>query len=178
MIRLGRTKAGNNVTFQSALPQEMKSLPAINLFIENEQVEIDSISPRVYLRTAKLTVEIIASRKTEEELLDDLDTIGADVEEILAGFPESIHNADGVDPITGEKCYFVSDILPTDVNYDLDATGEKPIGSLRIGFDVEYFENLPELGSPVDTFLKAAIDWRQDGVHADDGPNDELDIPQ
>lgn len=178
LLKLGKTKAGQNVAFQSDLPQEMKNLPAINLFIENELVELYSTSPREYKRTAKLTVEILGSKKTEIELIDELDEIGADVEELLGGFPYSKLNEDGIDPISGETCYFLSDILPTDVNYDLDDTGEKPIGALRIGFDVEYFEVIPRVGSPIDRFLTAAIDWRQDGVAAADGPNDTLDIPQ
>lgn len=178
LLKIARTKAGNNVAFQSDLPQDAKQLPFINLFAENEAVELDSTSPRVYKRTLKLTVEIISMQRTEALVLDELDDIGSEVEEVLCGFPDAPLNFVGIDPITGDKCYVLSDIQPTDVNYDLDHEAEKPTGSLRISFDVEYFEQLPVVGSPVDKFLTAALDWRQDGVAAADGPNDTVAIPQ
>lgn len=178
LIKRGRTRAGDNVSFQSNIKQEIKNLPAINLFLTSEEVEEFSTgTPRTYRRKAFLSAEILSSRKTETQTLDELDDIAADVEDLLVAFSESKLNQYGKDT-AGNTCYLVNKIDIAEVNYELDEDGESPVGALRVTFTLDYFEDVPKFTTPIDDYLTSEVDWKHDDVIEDDQASDLVNLPQ
>ena len=163
----GATSVGNNVRLSRAIPNNIESLPIINIYLKNEDVEIFDESPRRYRRVASFSVECIDVGNTDNEADESVEAIAKEVEDILAE-----------DETLGGK---VSDSNLGNINFQSDFESQSPVAAAVLLFNVEYFvepkpvENLPD-------YLSS--DVRYQVGHHDENPDDvidardEFDIPQ
>ena len=172
LVRRADTEADNNVFFERDLKIDDKDLPSIGFYFEGESISMYSDQPREYLRKNNLVAEIYASKRTEEEVLDQLDDIGAEIEELLCSIPTSEKNE--IEP----GCYLLSDIMILNSVYALEEGGQKPIGSLKITFSVEYTEQIPALNNAVDDFVTADATYVLDPSVDVEDANDRITMPQ
>ena len=66
---------GQDVFAQSATPDSIESLPVINVYTLNEDVDRENWGDKAYRRSLSLTIEIKSKHNTSEELADDLDDL-------------------------------------------------------------------------------------------------------
>lgn len=143
----GKTNAVDNVYPARAIPNWHEDLPAIMVYPTSEVSEKFSVAPWDNRRTINLAIEIIATDPDELKLADQLDDLA-----------EQVENALGVDDSLGGLVE-INALTSTDFEYE--STGEQPLGSCTMVYQVVY--------------LKAAVANRNDQadfgefkkVHAD-----------
>lgn len=143
-----------------------KDLPAILVYAKNERAEISNQAPREYKRTLSLSIECVSIAYREEELDDKLDCFAYQVEKALF-----------IDETFGGVA---SDAVLTDTEIEILTDGEQPIGAVKIGVEITYYQRIPsdESSDDLDDFLKMGtkVDLPEaDGTFEN---NDLVDVPQ
>jgi len=101
-------------------------LPAINVTSDSEESERSDLTGGTSLeRTLDLVVEATALDISDENLDDTLDDLAEEIESAL-----------GSDHTWGDE---VTSSTLTATEFELDAGGEKPMGTVRLTYTVQYF---------------------------------------
>lgn len=177
----GNTDAGSNVYTNLASSSWQENLPAIVIYPRSETVEDLDVAPKQYRRLLLVTVEIIAigpedpnTGDASTPVQDVLDTIGEQVEDWMS-------RDDSIGAYTdafGNQCRLAERVDLQNVEYEFEGEGLKPIGSLRLNFQVMYSESRP-LDVSLQTDVANIADLNQ--IHIDysvghhDSPPDAID---
>jgi len=167
LLKRKRTDAEDRVTGNRSLPAWEEHLPVINVYTRGEDLTEWAQAPREMLRNLRLVCECIVSGKTEEEVADALDTMTEDVEAIMSQ-----------DDTLGDRC---EDILLTDVEFEWQEGGERPLASARLIWNCKYMTPMPRdrKGLGITPFEGIDAEWDV-GTAADPDPEaeDTIDLPQ
>lgn len=119
----GNTSAAN-VYINRETPQWQPDLPCIIIYSGQEQADPRNINARQYIRTweVKLDVKVEANDSVDE----DLDTISQEIEQLLI----DNYSLSGL----------VLDIIYKSCDPQLDASGEKIIGTNTMNYEVKYIQ--------------------------------------
>lgn len=182
---LNATNAGANVYSNLSTRHWREDLPQIAIYTRSEEIEIFSESPREYKRTIELAVEIIAqgnelpNESDGETCENQLDAIAEQVEDIL----EANETLGDIEIEDGSSCKIADELRLNNIEFDFTGEGEQPTGSVRLVYNVVYFEYRP-LNSQLDDFS----DFEQINTEWDIQPEpsgtpdieaeDEIAIPQ
>jgi len=130
-------------------------LPAICVYGERETVEVFNESPREYLRTLELRVEILAAGDNADDQVDD---IGDRVERLIGRS----------DRLTYAKEPLVSDIQLSSEQTEFRSDGEQVVYALIITYSAQYRTFEPDEFSPepIDDLHTVATDYSLDGKQA------------
>lgn len=144
------TDAKARVYEYSADPKRV-AMPCLFVTFLGSEEEEWSQSPKRYKRNARWVIEV--HHTMTDDLPDRLDTLAAQVEEVL-------HRPDFLAPIEvgGEEPYFErANIERVEVN--LHDNAEQPFGELLIFFTLPYYEDLPAESSEIAQLLRTHLDW-------------------
>lgn len=122
-ILAGNTTAANNVFANRYNQLEQEALPAICIYTGKEQSE--TFNNQMLKRTLTLSIEIHASQKEPDEMVEELELIAGECEELI------LQNED----LSG-NCNQIT-LISTDIAVKTDA--DKPIGAALMSYNVEYF---------------------------------------
>ena len=128
----GLSTTGNNVFQSHVYPLENSELPALCIYTQDEEIEVDATGdPRVCHSTMTLIVDGYA--QTSSNLDDQLDQIGKEVQVAMAGDVD-IKN-------------LVKDSYLSSVNISYSGESTSPIGVIRHNYSVlyRYAENAPDV---------------------------------
>jgi hypothetical protein len=125
---VGKTDAGDRVYANRVLPHRKLRLPAISIYTLSESATDNLSAPREYQRKMVLAVEAAVSS------LDDVD----DTVDVLA---EQIEIAMDAEPTFGGVC---SDCKMTGTEVEVLMDGDRPVGALRISYEVTYYTYAPD----------------------------------
>lgn len=144
-----KTLAGESVFGARSIPNWHEDLPAVMVYPVSEGVEKFTVAPWEYKRTTGFSVEVIATGSDDDILADTLDDIADQVERAI-----------GLDDSLGG---LVEMIEISSIDFDYDATGEQPIGSVTLVFTATYLkaavENRNEQ-TDFGEFKKVHADWQ------------------
>lgn len=118
----GLSTTGSRVYSTRLYRTESANLPCLLIYTKSENVAIDSLYPLKYERQLEVIVDGVAAATSN--LDDTLDAISLEVEEALA----ANHTLDGL----------AKDTILTGSEIEFNADGEKPIGTIRLIFNVTY----------------------------------------
>lgn len=121
-LLLGNTSAGSNVFANRSTPVWNNELPVLLIYSEQEDAVPRDIRVSSYIRTLNITIECKA--EDSASLDDTLDDLATEVESIMASNPSISGTSQG------------SVLLRTEM--ELNAEAEKPIGVLRLYFEIKY----------------------------------------
>lgn len=164
----GRTAAGSRVRANRGEVNWQENLPGINVYVRGETLEELTNAPRAMRRFLDVEIEIIDEGQDGERLSDQLDDLAEQVERCLS-VDDSINGcADDI-------------LLQTIGDIDVDTSGSKPTGSIRLGYQVKYHEFAPRdrKGQGVfETLETIDAEWDlQPGQDEDDRAKDTITIP-
>ena len=185
----GKTDAGQNVFSNLSSPSWREDLPSVVIYTRSEDIEAQDVSPREYKRTVELAVEIMAEGPEDPNTSD-----GTFLEDALDDIAEQVEvelNRDeriGVftNPL-GKMIALVDELILNNVEFEYTEEGERPTGSVRMIYNVVYYEHRPAtideqvVAFNIDDLEKVHIDWVV-GHHQEDPDNvieakDDVDIP-
>ncbi|MDZ4678401.1 MAG: hypothetical protein SGI74_12930 [Oligoflexia bacterium] len=118
----GQTGAGQNVFGNRANPLWEIPLPAILVYAREEHSEPISVATSPLKRTLSLAIEVRC--QASSNLDDALDDVALEIENVI-----------NTDPLLGGN---VIESILNQTEIEISSEGEKPIGALRLTFEVVY----------------------------------------
>lgn len=138
------TAARDRVKTSRLAPARVAELPAIHVYIAQEEITVSAEGTRELERKANLVVEgwvaLTADSEAVEDALDDLSL------EIETALDRNLYLGDTVFSCT-----------PTTVEVGLKVDGDRPMGCVHMEFDAIFHTDLRVL-APVDDFKVANVD--------------------
>lgn len=143
----GETYAGDNVTASRSVPHQSRSGPAITVYTLNEDVTIHTDTPRVYLHTLELAVEVWAEEDPErndvasvDDVLDDLmDQVRCCLEPLMVeGSPDEPDALGQQSTARGKIDFNPSLIQLQRVEIEFEGEGRQVIGASRMVWLIPY----------------------------------------
>jgi hypothetical protein len=169
----GNTDAQANVFVSRSTKFDHTELPAILIYPDSERVRLFDQAPKRYGRNFALKIEVIGVGKNDDELDEQLETIGEQIENLLEANED---NEETLKPITNS-------VQLTGSRYSFEGEGQTPIGSLILDYDIEFIKYaLPE-GLELNAFLGVDTKWKlpetEPTTSTDvDRAKDKIDLPQ
>jgi len=167
----GRTRAQSNVRANRSEANWFENLPAINIYMRNEELEETDQAPRRLTRNLFVEIEIVDKGKDGDELSDKIDDRCEQVERILS-----------IDDTLSDKA---NDIVLSNCDFEMDASGKEPIGKATLTYKIPYYDYFPrdQKDQGISELAGIDTDWRI-GHHNDepsmvvaDSAKDEIDLP-
>lgn len=155
-ILKGRTPVGDNVFASRSAPLWGEyELPAIIIYTEREQIQVQNTAPREFIRELELRIEIQAEGVDADDVLDD---IGDAVERTIGRS----------DRLTYAKEATVADIILISEQMVIRQEGEKLVGGLIISYTATYVTPEPDeyASDPVDALKSVYTEYNLDGEQA------------
>lgn len=149
---------GKDVFSMRSIPSSIEELPVILLYPKNENISRFDESPKRYIRSLNIIIEVITTDDNDEILSDELDRLSADVEKIIEKDTEI------------ESC--VESIELQSVIYDTEGDGQSPVGSATLTYQIDYITEPREEG-PLADFNTAGAEWHAND-HIDNDTNDTI----
>jgi hypothetical protein len=134
----GQTDAEDRVFPNASIPPWSKDLPAILVFNRLEDAEEWAKAPRELKRMVDFSVEITAAGSDEHELLPPNVNSLSDILDDIAQQVEDVFEKDETLGGTAD------DSILTSTQFDVEGSGEQPIGSARLVFRVTYYRAAPD----------------------------------
>lgn len=157
-ILLGRTKAGENVFVSRSSKLDSGELPAIIIYPNNEKIQKFNEAPKDYKRIFTLSIEVIGTAPTDDELDDLIEDMAEQIESLM----EQAETDD-------EKGFgkLISSLELVGTQYAVDPEGGDPIASIKLDFElVFYADAITEDVSPLPDLKGVDVKW-QVGHNAD-----------
>lgn len=151
---------GKDVFSMRSISSDIEELPIILIYPKNENISRFDESPKRYLRTLTIIIEVISTDNNDEILSDELDRLSSDVENVIEKDLEI------------ESC--VENIELQSVIYDTEGDGQSPVGSATLTYQVDYITE-PREDGPLSDFNTAGAEWHAND-HSDNDTNDEIII--
>jgi hypothetical protein len=150
----GRTPAADRVYTSRSETLWNRELPAINVTADAERTRIYNDSPRIYMRTLELKIQIAAGSLDGVEVDDYLDDYGRLIGRILLE-----------DATLGIK---VDDVIETGSLYTNPPEGSESFGGAEFSYDVQYFFFMPDDFTTQDLYdlLMVHTNYSLDGKQA------------
>ena len=151
---------GQDVLSMRSVPSSVEHLPIALIYPKNESITRFDESPKRYIRSLNIMIEIITTDDNDECLSEQLDDLSAAVEKAIE------------DDIDIEKV--VESIELTSVVYDSEGDGQSPVGSAVLNYQIDYVtEPRSELNHGA--FNTADVTWHAND-HTDDDTQDTISI--
>jgi hypothetical protein len=123
----GQTAAGSRVLKTQVVPWQKTQLPALAVYTLQESAEESGSAPLEYKRTVSLAIEGAVMQASGVD--DALDSLAEEIERVMFGD----------EWLSGTA--FKSRLSSTET--DFAVVGEKPVGLIRLTFDVTYHTDAP-----------------------------------
>lgn len=144
-----RTAAGTRVFPSRLAPLRMSQLPALSVYVDDESVDTQasaSTAPRELARSAQVAIECAVSATANVD--DALDDLAYEVE-------TAMHADPGLDGTAGDAI-----LLSTALG--LTNEGDRPLGVVRLVYQVTYYTFAPEPGT-LDDLKTVDAKWTSTG---------------
>jgi hypothetical protein len=147
----------DNIFLSKPHPLFVNQVPAILIYMENEEVELYNRAPEIYKRSVTINIDVLQRdrqdiRENTYDLDDYLDSRAYEIEfallhERFLGFPEE------------EKYSWIDNVQLHDTNLmSIIFEGDQRLLSLRMHFVIDYFEDFSIYGS-LDEFLRFDVEY-------------------
>jgi len=120
-------KIGDDIFSARSVGSQHENLPLILVYTKGESVDRFDESPKSYERDFGISLEIITTHDTDEQLADEMDDLSQLVEDVME---RSIQSDD--------LFKMVNDYDLTNVAYDTEGDGESPIGKVQLDYNFNY----------------------------------------
>lgn len=144
-ILLDKTPARERVRIGRSVPTQAEDLPTLLVYTQGETVSRFDEAPKSYRRNMNLVIECLEAGDTDDDLDSRLEELGEKVEELI----EADETFGGL----------INKVELSSTSYQTEPDGQSPIGSLVLGFNVDFF-TFPKAHEAIDDFKRADVDWK------------------
>lgn len=124
-----RTNAKSNVVDQRTLTNWIKDLPAINIYLKNEDITEFTQAPRSLKRIVSCEFQIVVSATEESIAADKLEEIIEQVEDLI-----------DMDDTIGDN---VQTMMLNNIEIEEDPGGDEPVIAARVVYNATYLSDSP-----------------------------------
>lgn len=143
---MDKTSAESRVFENKATPLFSQEAPAILVYAFDEEVGFHTKSPRVYLHTLRLAVELVVKEKSTVRLDSHIDDLAEQIILLLEA-----------DRCLGGTC---EDLYQTRFEMDISPTAQELVGGARLTFEVLYTTERGEVDEDsLSPLTKIAAKW-------------------
>lgn len=166
------TAAKDRVTSnRSEIPQWEKSLPAISVYTRADPARIWAESPRTYIRSARIVVEVWLDTTDESiPVDDDLDEICGQIEDLINPRLTAFAHLFGLH--VTETTYEGVEVFAATLE------GMVPLSGARLVWVMAYVQEIDELDeAEVEAWLRTHVEWDMDTDVTGPEATDDIDMP-
>ncbi len=154
------TAAQTRVYETRVVPWRRLELPAIAVYALDESISVNGSAPREFTRTLQL--EVVGAVEAVSNVDDSLDSLAAQIETAMQA-----------DETLAGTC---GDCILTATEIAVDADAQKPIGFIRMVYEVTYYTYATPGDSDLEIFERANVRFKlENEIHEDNEAVDALE---